>query len=149
MLKPNSDEKINYRPLQKSVVKKIANSRKEDKIPRPGEDINQIWNIYKNFTTTSDYGQKDWRNIIYARPYYFEGEYFEKARQENGRNYLKNISVVCPVLDVVVSEMDEDLILEEMKKHWTDYFGDEKRMIEFPQLFPHFTEEERKAKMFE
>lgn len=148
MLQRNSDEKQNYRPLQKSVVKKIANSCKEDRIPRPGQDINQIWNIYKQFTTKStDNGSNDWRNIIYARPYYFEGEYFEKARQENGKKYLKNISVVCPASNV--NEIDEALVLEDMKKHWKDCFEDEKRMIEFPQLFPHFTEEERKAKMFE
>lgn len=148
MLKPNSDEKINYRPLQKNVVSKIANSQKEDRIPRPGDDFNQIWNIYKKFTGSSDYSEKNWRNIVYARPYYFESEYFEKARQEYGKNYLKNISIVCSISDGV-SEMNEDLVLKEMKKNWADYYGDEKRMIEYPNMFPHFTEEERKAKMFE
>lgn len=150
MLKQNSDEKLIYRPLQKSVVTKIANSRREERIPRPGDDFNQIWNVYKKFTGSSDFGENgDCRNIIYVRPYYCEGEYFEKARQEHGKQYLKDISIVCPVSDVVSTEMDENLILKEMRKNWADYYGDEKRMIEFPKLFPHFTEEERKAKLFE
>lgn len=147
-LQVDTNATTDYQPMQKDVANKLIALTPENRLPKPQNDKTEVWRIYREFKgkyrKTVDSPN---RNNLYIRPYYYERDYLEAARQMHGKEYLKEISKVCPAIQnegaEVLEKRDKDI-----QKNWSDFYGNEKTWVERPSAFPKFTAQERNERMF-